>query len=462
MALTLPDAAAPGDPGHVSDHNLLTAAIEALDLSATRAAAWSASVLDHGAAGGGAADDTAAFQSALGSGASRVVAPRGTYAVTSLSVPAGVVLDLGGSTLLRRSGTASLVVLGAGAALRDGTLDGNSLGGALVHSAAAGVLVERVTGQGSATATAFSLVGAASPVLLDCSSAGVKYGVLLSGGTTDAIVVGGTHSGGTATSTYEASVYVPAAARSRLVGVVVSGSAGHGYSIDGASSDTALVGCVASDCGASDFDHSGIRILSTATRTSITSCTVRRSAECGIYSSSGTSATRITGSSILDNNQRLRAGGHGIEMGGSSAVTGCLVSGQLGDRANAGCGIFTGAAGTSVTGCRIEGNWGHGIRVVDSAGATLAGNVVRDNSCGNAGNHDGIQVIGLSAGSCNDVAVTGNRCTDTQGTKTQRYGISLANAYVDYCAVTGNACRGNLTGGVVDSGGGGSAVANNT
>jgi hypothetical protein len=82
-----------------------------------------------GAAGDGVTDDTAAIQAALDSG-KRIYFPAGTYKVTaSLTVPSGATL-VGESKLrstIKRATAATLIsAFGAGAAMYDLSLDGNS------------------------------------------------------------------------------------------------------------------------------------------------------------------------------------------------------------------------------------------------------------------------------------------------------------------------------------------------
>ena len=59
----------------------------------------------------------------------------------------------------------------------------------------------------------------------------------------------------------------------------------------------------------------------------------------------------------------------------------------------------------------------------------------------------GINLYGGAANDVRNVTVMGNRCYDNQGTKTQRYGIRLANAL--NCIVRFNDVRDNLTAGCI-------------
>jgi hypothetical protein len=77
---TLPDTANVGDPGHVADHNLITAAL---------AYPLSVNVKSYGAAGDGVTDDTAAVQAAVAAAAGgSVFFPAGIYLTSNaISIP---------------------------------------------------------------------------------------------------------------------------------------------------------------------------------------------------------------------------------------------------------------------------------------------------------------------------------------------------------------------------------------
>lgn len=116
-------------------------------------------------------------------------------------------------------------------------------------------------------------------------------------------------------------------------------------------------------------------------------------------------------------NTAIRGGDNGISCSGPEAV----ISGN-----------------TVVESCHT------GIAIAATAvNSTVTGNIVKNSS-----QHASIAhaAISISSGGT-DIVVSGNRCYDDQGVKTQTYGVqSLGTA--DFNIVVGNNCRGNLTGNV--------------
>lgn len=129
--------------------------------------------------------------------------------------------------------------------------------------------------------------------------------------------------------------------------------------------------------------------------------------------------------------------------------------------------------------CRIEGNHcegstGHGIDLNTAVTDDSYGNIVIGNVCignrdsGIGCNANGTVIVGNtcenngyaqgSAGAypwgilldAKYITCVGNRCTDTQGTPTQTYGISLRNvsAVTASCTIVGNDLAGNTNGGI--------------
>lgn len=95
-----------------------------------------ADVLNYGAVADGVANDTAAVQAALDSGAGIVVVPAGSICgVTSLTLNAGQTLTING-TLKKLSGTSPVVTMAAGCTVNgNGEIDGNSVASADAISA---------------------------------------------------------------------------------------------------------------------------------------------------------------------------------------------------------------------------------------------------------------------------------------------------------------------------------------
>ena len=111
--------------------------------------------------------------------------------------------------------------------------------------------------------------------------------------------------------------------------------------------------------------------------------------------------------------------------------------------------IFETSTNFSVVANVAYANETHGILVSSSATyggsqhGTLANNICINNGQDAAG--DGITIIGLTGDTTDYIDLIGNRCSDTQGTATQRYGISIGGDYTDYCKIIGNTCVGNDT-----------------
>jgi parallel beta-helix repeat protein len=160
----------------------------------------------------------------------------------------------------------------------------------------------------------------------------------------------------------------------------------------------------------------------------------------------------------------------GFEANGN-VVRDCIVDGVFGD------GIeMLGASRNVVEGCSISNVGGHGISAtkssasasqpnkqasdniiynndVDNAGQDgirvnssdrnrIAGN--RITNSGDVGSGDGIRILTENGIACDDNVVAGNVATDTQTTKTQRYGLAIASPLCNRTVVAdGNDFSGN-------------------
>lgn len=404
-------------------------------------------------------NDTTALQALLTAGSVRL-RPGQTYLVTALTVAANTVLDLNGSTIKKHSGVSNLVTAGSGSIVRDGFLDGNALAGSLYRNSTTDAKAINLKATNLPT-TAYDITAATRATLINCDSVGAYYGVLVNTGSIDTLILGGSHTGGIATTSFEGSLYLPNSIRTTVIGLTVSGSAGHGAWIGGAfSTDTTLIGCRFRANGTSG-DHRGCTVDATIARVLLQDCTFESNYEAGCYVSGTPTHVRLVSCTARGNNVGLRPGGHGIEhLGLGGGVYDCLAIGQLGDAANEGVGIYIGSNGANAIGNIVESNYSAGIRVVDADNAIISGNRCRNNGQRGVGLHDGIELSGLSAASLLDVQVIGNRCYDDQGTKTQRYGIAV-NANCDWYTLVDNNTRGNATGGISDTGGANKIVANN-
>jgi hypothetical protein len=138
-----------------------------------------------------------------------------------------------------------------------------------------------------------------------------------------------------------------------------------------------------------------------------------------------------------------------------------------------------------VEGCRITGVDGHGIQLTKASSVAAqpnkvsSYNVIRNNVIKQAGydgvnvnggrgnliarnrilnssdvraNRDGIRIRTGNGGPCNANVVRYNTATDTQRTKTQRYGLAILHASCWRTVVRANKFRGNRVGAVLDLG----------
>jgi parallel beta-helix repeat protein len=149
----------------------------------------------------------------------------------------------------------------------------------------------------------------------------------------------------------------------------------------------------------------------------------------------------------------------GIELLASSrnTVEGCTITGV------AGHGIQFAKASTSAPQPNKESN-DNVVRnnVVNESGQDginlnggdrnrIEGNTIT-NSSNITGNRDGIRLGTTDGISCNDNIVQGNTATDTQATKTQRYGLAIASSLCNRTVVGPNNFVGNRVGQILDQG----------
>jgi parallel beta-helix repeat protein len=139
-----------------------------------------------------------------------------------------------------------------------------------------------------------------------------------------------------------------------------------------------------------------------------------------------------------------------------------------------------------IEGCTISGVGGHGIQIAKaSAGADqpnkksndnqITGNVIDQagqdginltsgdrnelldntvtNSSDDTSGRDGIRLTASDSITCNDNQVAGNRVTDTQSSKTQKYGLNISTSLCHRTVIgSGNNFSGNLTGAIRNAG----------
>jgi len=133
----------------------------------------------------------------------------------------------------------------------------------------------------------------------------------------------------------------------------------------------------------------------------------------------GIQLNSVTDCVIADNSIR-RNGSHGMQIGKASAV--------------------------SIEGNVVTANAQTGILLQDTSDSVCSGNVLTNNGQNTSSNNfkSGL-VLYQNSSSCANNVVTGNRCFDNQGSKTQTYGISILGS-VTNTVLSGNLLDGNGSG----------------
>lgn len=116
-----------------------------------------------------------------------------------------------------------------------------------------------------------------------------------------------------------------------------------------------------------------------------------------------------------------------------------------------------GATGTSLSHdvgpnlCEFNGQ--AGMQIAGSSLVTVTGGIYRNNSQASAGANHGVQIVKeqISNQSCYRVTVSGVLATDTQGTKTQGYGLYVSGDAHTVIRTFNNDVDGNLTGAFYDN-----------
>jgi Right handed beta helix region len=93
-----------------------------------------------------------------------------------------------------------------------------------------------------------------------------------------------------------------------------------------------------------------------------------------------------------------------------------------------------------------------GINLTSGDRNQLLDNTVTNSSDDTSG-RDGIRVTASDSITCNDNQVAGNRVTDTQSPRTQKYGLNISTSLCHRTVIgSGNNFSGNLTGAIRDAG----------
>lgn len=349
-------------------------------------------VLNYGAVGDGVTDDTAAISAALTAAAGRVLYfPPGTYLMTSRLRPASYTHVIGagmGVSIIKR-----------GAALTDELF--------LPESSAVGVHFSDLTVDGNAG--------------VNTSNTGAELGVSHSISNTDCW----------------------------FERVEIKNFYGLGIGASGARHR--IIECVITGLGTTSGSQYGVWFANAASSgVVVRGCTIRNCRQAAIYG--GGTGFLIADNLISGNHvETSPTGGGQISWGdanGSGVVRGNRILAGGGDEAT-GIEVEGIYDGLIVEGNYIEEqqNWGIILQQVAGTGPIIVSNNVVKN-CGTVGAVPGIAVL---AGISNFI-ITGNRCYDDQGTKTQTYGLKIDAGASDNYAVYGNDFQGNLTGAMSDGG----------
>lgn len=382
-----------GEVIHASDVNNLADAVNKIEIEVR--GGFVANAKHYGATGNGSTDDTAAIQAAItaatGTGGT-VYLPPGTYLCGTINLAANVALQgagMGATTVkLKNAANANL-------------LDGSSK---------ANIRVADLTLDGNRANQTVSTNCACIQLML-CDYA-VLERVRVTGGRQFGVVFGGSRYG--------------ALLACRLDDCGTSTASGDGFGWFGNNGATysdhfLLQGCVmVGRAGGPE----GFTITSTGG--SIVSCRIlgndTHQDASGFYVGANVRGLRF------QNNYVENCGNYGIDL----------------DFANADPTYGVVITGNTIVGCR---NAGIGCA---SNGAVIVGNQCRNNgrtinaTAPDAGAGHGILVDAAN------VVLVGNRCTDTQGTKTQQYGIGLRNnsTVTGKLTLVGNDLEGNVNAGV--------------
>ena len=178
----------------------------------------------------------------------------------------------------------------------------------------------------------------------------------------------------------------------------------------------------------------------------------------GIHPGSDTTAGEITGNNVIannvcrNNNQAGAAGLAGIFVYADASAfhNNCLITGNIcydsqgTQTQKIGIRVSTGSQeGHNIVGNHCYGNAEHGMSISGNK-ISITGNVCNNN--GTNGTGDGINVVGAQYST-----ISGNMCGDTQGSPTQRNGITVAVGGTAATNITSNTCYGNTGYGVASS-----------
>jgi parallel beta-helix repeat protein len=144
------------------------------------------------------------------------------------------------------------------------------------------------------------------------------------------------------------------------------------------------------------------------------------------------------GNNLITSCRIVNVGGHGIQVTKASATA------ETPNKAS---------SGNRITDNVVDESGHDGINVTSSNRTVIRGNRVT-NSADVAAGRDGIRLQSVDNVACDDNTIDGNVATDTQATKTQRYGVHISSALCRRTVVGTNSLSGNLLGPLRDAGSG--------
>jgi parallel beta-helix repeat protein len=184
----------------------------------------------------------------------------------------------------------------------------------------------------------------------------------------------------------------------------------------------------------------GIQVTDNAHDNTITGNTAAFSAVHGI-------AVNAAGPNVLSSNVARSNAGAGLRIDHSPN---CMINDNLAsDNSQAGV-LANGAHGVTISGNNSYANKGTGIDIITSGsypvvGGSISGNVCSENGQdANSPRPHGISLRGPHSG----VVIQGNRCFDSQSSKTQKNGIAILDNQSTNVLIDGNVVEGNAGAGL--------------
>jgi hypothetical protein len=395
------------------------------------------SIRAHGALGNGAADDTAAWVSALAAG-THIILPAGIYCVNADALTLGtedtIVQGAGPSLTIIRANTSGsnvLNVTGANVVISDCHIDGNHLSNRAIgfHGATDGQAVN-VLATNCRTDAIAMLSGSERCKAVRCKATASAIGFATYGTSVDTEFLFCDVDGTTATNTAFGAIYLAGGERARVVSCVVTNPSSHCIFIDNCT-DASVIGSTLRGAGNGVTENRrGISFgggrRATAARAKIIGNLILESSETAIFTQAGGIAAWIAGNRCLNNNQ-ITANGSVIEINSVDCqVLNNVVDGAIGA---ATAGISVTADRATLRGNRVMGVTGSGIKLFGPIDVLIENNVVRN---------PGGTGIDLNAGGVvRGLVVRGNRVVGAT------IGINVASANVRDCLVANNDLRGN-------------------